>query len=82
MGRQVSNNVIALKGAVPGHAESYIYVRDAVRLRHWQHNQRLAVPPPVPTAQEDLENQDPETAPEGVSLAAPEIFKNPFEVSE
>lgn len=74
--------MIALKGAVPGHAESYIYVRDAVRLHHWQHNQKLALPPPVPTAAEDLAQQDPELAPEGVSVAPPDLFKNPFEISE
>jgi hypothetical protein len=79
---QVVNNIIALKGAVPGHANSYIYVRDAVRLHHWQHNQKLAVPPPVPTHADDLEHRDHEQAPEGVSVAPPELFKNPFEIPE
>ena len=51
-GVDVVNNIIALKGSVPGHKESFLYVRDAVRLHHWQHNERLARPPPVPTAPE------------------------------
>lgn len=83
-GIDVVNNVIALKGSVPGHANNYIYIRDAVRLRHWLHNQKLEIPPPVPTSQEDLEGQDHEEAQEGVMLAAAHIIgaRNPFEIKD
>lgn len=76
------NNIIALKGAVPGHANSYIWVRDAVRLHHWQHNQKLPIVPPVPTAQEDMQGLETEHALHGVTFVPTELLKNPFTVPD
>jgi len=81
-GVDVVNNIIAIKGSVPGHENSYIWVRDAVRLHHWMHNQKLAIPPPVPTAPEDLEGKNPQEAQQGVTLAASELIKNPFAIPD
>ncbi len=69
------NNLIAVRGAVPGHDEGYIFVRDAIRLKQHTHNQTLS--PPVPTA-------PPPSSPEDLAITAcPAVqFTNPFAVPE
>lgn len=72
--RQV-NQLICVRGAVPGFAGGYVYIRDAVRLKQHKHNQTLA--PPVPTAA-------PPRAPEDLAVSAcpPAQLTNPFAVGE
>jgi hypothetical protein len=53
-----------------------------VRLHHWQHNQKLPIVPPVPTAQEDIQGLDPGHALHGVTFVPTELLKNPFEVPD
>jgi hypothetical protein len=80
---QVMNNVLAVKGAIPGHREAYVSVRDSVRLKHWLHNQKLESVPPVPTAEADVTNTAlQESAEEGVALAPQQFLRNPFEIKD
>lgn len=69
------NQLIAVRGAVPGHAEGYVFVRDAIRLKQHTHNQTLA--PPVPTA-------PPPASPDDLAITACPAaqFTNPFAVPE
>mmetsp|Transcript_44235 Transcript_44235/g.139557 ORF Transcript_44235/g.139557 Transcript_44235/m.139557 type:complete len:243 (-) Transcript_44235:68-796(-) len=66
------NNLIAVRGSVPGSKEGYVFIRDAIRMHHWKHNQALKLP--IPTAPESLE-----PPPAEVRVTPTKFLKNPFE---
>ncbi len=65
------NQLIAVRGAVPGHDDGYVFVRDAIRLKQHTHNQTLS--PPVPTAPPPSSSDDL-----AVTACPAAQFTNPF----
>eukprot|EP00292_Cryptomonas_paramecium_P009462 CAMPEP_0113683908 /NCGR_PEP_ID=MMETSP0038_2-20120614/13636_1 /TAXON_ID=2898 /ORGANISM="Cryptomonas paramecium" /LENGTH=245 /DNA_ID=CAMNT_0000603453 /DNA_START=101 /DNA_END=838 /DNA_ORIENTATION=- /assembly_acc=CAM_ASM_000170 len=65
------NQLICVKGSVPGHDNNYVFLRDAVRLKAYEHNKKLGLPSPTcapPSSPKDME----------LTACPPTQFKNPF----